>query len=307
MVTIINENTFKNNLLIDPGVKQCLWPFQIFIKFDINNSNDVWGCYYAKWNEKEIDMTIVVKSKHLKDIRQYISIVKTTHSNGNPDEQSKHLQVPKVTSFYLWISFILKSNKTLLENNSLDNHRKYLLFQEKMLHGDFFHSGTKNNFHIQSIGDSKVKNTNIEFVQTFAFAYFKTFSNSFTKSFLSWTWRMSNISVIIPLLNSFGKLSSKIDLKCSQFESGPIFSAKLIAFGCCEELYLDNFVKWEQFFMQHNKVVTKSYLRLLWLECPISKFKFFLCMIKSWNTFRENWEHGVFRHHNSAKYSKYVD
>ena len=60
-------------------------------------------------------MTIIVKSKHLQNIRQYIGIVKSTDSNRNPDEKNKRLEVPEVTSNCFCTGFILEIQIELVE------------------------------------------------------------------------------------------------------------------------------------------------------------------------------------------------
>ena len=60
-------------------------------------------------------MTIIVKSKHLQNIRQYIGIVKSTYSNRNPDEEHKCLEVPEVTSNCFCTRFILEIQIELVE------------------------------------------------------------------------------------------------------------------------------------------------------------------------------------------------
>ena len=96
---------------------------------------------------------------------------------------------------------------------------------------------------------------------------------------------MSNISVILSLLNSLEKLSSNIDLKSLSYESGPTFSS-LIVLGFCEKKTVFIMLN-----IQNNLNFFKLNLSFFQLDCQILKLKSFLPMIKSRNTFWRNWRH----------------
>ena len=103
-----HSNCYLKNLLKYPWVEESLRPFSVGWVLNVKHSDNVRRYNNSKRDQEEVRVTIVVKSKHLKNVGQNISIVKATNTNWNPHESKEHLDVPKITSFLLWKCFTLR-------------------------------------------------------------------------------------------------------------------------------------------------------------------------------------------------------